>query len=85
MAQQTSKTGMGVGTVLGFLAGVGVGLLFATRTGEETREKLAGMFHGWRERGEELGREAEEKLETAKETMTSEGGKEPFYESGKYT
>ena len=30
-------------------------------------------------------KESAERLEAAKETMVSEGGKEPFYESGKYT
>ena len=84
MAQQHTKSG-GIGTVVTFLAGVGVGLLFATRTGAETRERLAELIRKGRQRGEDLAGEAGEELEKAEETMTSEGGKEPFYESGKYT
>jgi len=82
MAQHQSKGGGGLGTVVGFIAGVGVGLLFAK---PETREWLTDLLRMGRERGGKLAEKAGEELEQAKETMTSEGGKEPFYESGKYT
>lgn len=81
-----SENGSGVmGTVVGFLCGVGVGLLFATKTGKETRQQISEMINKGRKSGEDLLKQGRETIEGAKETMTSEGGKEPFYESGKYT
>ncbi len=83
--QNRGGGGAGIGAFVGFLAGVGVGLLYAWQTGAETREQLADLFRKGRERGEGLARQTREQVENAKDAMTSEGGKEPFYESGKYT
>ncbi len=80
---QSENKGTGIGAFVGFLAGVGVGLLFAPKPGNETRRQVGNLLIKGRRKGEELlGRD---QTETAKEKMVSEGGKEPFYESGKYT
>ena len=64
---RTERKTSAIGTIVGFLTGVGVGVLFATKSSRE-----------------DLVREGCDQLEDAEEKMVSEGGKEPFYESGKY-
>ena len=85
MAYRESRDGSGIGTFVGFLVGVGVGMLFAARPGSETRRQIADLIQRGRKKGEELIGAGSEQLEDAKESVVSEGGKEPFYESGKYT
>lgn len=87
MAYSESKSGgSGVGTIVGFLVGVGVGLLFATRPGSETRQQIADLFKKGREKGEDLISQGREKIsDTMQSGAQQQGGKEPFYESGKYT
>jgi gas vesicle protein len=77
MRQMESKRG-GIGTFIGFLAGVGVGLLFATRPGSETRRQLGDLLRKGREKGEDLAREGREKVEDISGKMKSQTGKEPF-------
>ncbi len=48
------------GLVLGILAGVGLGLLFAPQTGAETRQKL----RKWREENDDLIQQTKETTET---------------------
>ena len=83
MITQSEKSSSGVGTLVWFLTGVGVGLLFAAKPGRETRQQLADYFN--KSGAKDLLRKGQEGIETAKDRMSSEGGKEPFYESGKYT
>jgi gas vesicle protein len=86
MKQSESKgSGAGIGAIVGFLCGVGVGLLFAKKPGKETRQQLAELMDKGRKTGEDLLQQGREKIASAKERMASEGDKEPFYESGKYT
>ena len=85
MYSSESKSGSGIGTIVGFLAGVGVGLLFATKPGKETRQSIMDLINRGRKKGEDLVDQGRERVENATEKMVSEGGKEPFYESGKYT
>ncbi len=77
--------GAGFGGVFLFLSGVACGLLIATKTGKETRAQLSEFLNRGREKGQELLGKGKDELSRQKEAMTSEGGKEPFYESGKYT
>jgi gas vesicle protein len=83
MVQSESK-GSGIGGVVGFLVGVGVGLLMANKPGSETRRDIVDLFNKGRRKSEELIGQGKERLEDVKSGMSSEGGKEPFYESGKY-
>ncbi len=85
MASQRESGGSFVNTVLVFMTGVACGLLFAKQSGEETREQLSELLEKGRQKGQELLSKGSEKVQQQKEKMTSEGGKEPFYESGKYT
>ncbi len=86
MAMSTeSKGGTGIGSLLVFLSGIGVGLLIATKPGKETREQIVDWLNEGKSKSKDLLRRGREQVENAKDRMTSEGGKEPFYESGKYT
>jgi gas vesicle protein len=85
MARQTESASSFVGTLLVFATGVACGLLFAKQTGEETREQLADLINKGKQKGQELMAKGSDELQRQKEKMSSEGGKEPFYESGKYT
>ncbi len=79
------KSGGGIGSLFAFLAGVGVGLLVATKPGKDTREQLIDWFKQGKSKSQDYIRRGREKVEDVAGRMTSEGGKEPFYESGKYT
>lgn len=83
--ESESKTGSIVGTLIGFACGVGVGLLFARKPGQELREDVVDLINKGRRKSERLVEQGREKISSAKERITSETGKEPFYESGKYT
>lgn len=86
MAMETeSKGGSAIASLLLFVGGIGVGLLIANKPGKETREQLVDWLKQGKSKGRDLIRKGREQVENAKERMTSEGGKEPFYESGKYT
>ena len=82
--KQSNVGGSIVATLVGFACGVGVGLLFAKKPGSETRQDIADLINKGRRKGERLLQQGREKVSSVKERI-SEGGKEPFYESGKYT
>ena len=83
MRQSESRSG--IGSFVGFLIGVGVGVLFATKPGSETRRQLSDLINKSKQKGGELLKRGGEQIERSKEAMASEGGKEPYFESGKYT
>lgn len=86
MVERESNVGGSiVATLVGFACGVGVGLLFAKKPGSETRQDIADLINKGRRKGERLLQQGRERLSGAAEGIASEGGKEPFYESGKYT
>lgn len=82
--QRESSGGSAFNTVLVFLSGVAVGLLFAPKAGSETREDLQDLISKGREKGEELISRGQDALQRGKERLQEEGGKE-FYQPGKYT
>ncbi len=74
----------------GFLVGLGIGallgILFAPRSGEDTRDltigKVRGGLHRAVNKGAELGRRAQEALHREKEQISEaiEAGKQAYYE-----
>ncbi|MBI4376840.1 MAG: YtxH domain-containing protein [Elusimicrobia bacterium] len=80
-----SNGGSRIGNLLVFASGIVVGLLVATKPGRDLRAQIGELFQQGRERSERLLRRGKEQVEDAKERMSGEGGKEPFYETGKYS
>lgn len=85
MEESESNAGSIIGALIGFACGVGIGLLFAPKPGTELRQDVADLVNKGRRKGRRLVEQGSETISSVKERVTSEGGKEPFYESGKYT
>lgn len=83
-SDESNAGGVILGAVVGLICGAAVGLLFAPKAGSETREDIADLINKGRRKGEELVEQGRDKFNEAK-SRVMQGGKEPFYESGKYT
>ncbi|MGE5836144.1 MAG: YtxH domain-containing protein [Acidobacteriota bacterium] len=69
-----------VAFALGAIAGAAIALLYAPRSGEETRRKLAEKAREGRDRAEQLARQGREFLDRQRETVTAavDRGREAF-------
>lgn len=92
--QRESSGASAVNTVLVFLSGIAIGMLFAKQSGSDTREQISDMLAKGRKRGEELlgraglgGTEEADTTDRGHEQVerATEGDEESHYESGKYT
>ena len=81
---ESNAGGIILAGVVGVICGAVAGLLLAPKSGSETREDIADLINKGRRKGEELVEQGREKFSEAKSRVL-QGGKEPFYESGKYT
>ncbi len=68
MAQKEQTEGIGVGFAVGLLIGVAVGILYAPRSGKETREMIKEKAVATRDKAEQIIEEAKQKAETIIET-----------------
>ncbi len=79
MSDENSRAGgYVVAFGLGALLGAGLALLYAPRSGKETRQKIAATSHDLRERAEHLGGDAKSFIEHKKQEIAAavEAGKE---------
>jgi len=63
--QRHSGVGFWTGFLLGGAIGIAAGLLFAPKSGEETRSILGEKTSEWRDRAEELASSARDRVRTA--------------------
>ncbi|OGR90289.1 MAG: hypothetical protein A3J74_08785 [Elusimicrobia bacterium RIFCSPHIGHO2_02_FULL_57_9] len=72
--------------VIGTAIGAGLGLLFAPKPGEETREQLGDWLKERRKKGSELLAKIKESMPEKKEQLmaTVKAGKEAVYGNGKH-
>ena len=71
MSENKNGAGFYTGLFLGSIAGLTMGVLFAPKSGEETRSIISDKTSDWKEKAEELSEAAKERIITA----THEGRK----------
>lgn len=68
MAQKEQAGGVGVGFAMGLLIGAVIGILYAPRSGKDTREIIKEKTEVTKEKAEQIIEEAKQKAETIVET-----------------